>query len=421
MTNKEETVWDVAVIGGGPAGLMAAGRAGENGSRVILLEKNSILGKKLLITGGGRCNMTNAEMDIRKLLEKFEEAGKFLFSTFSQFSSKETLEFFNTRGLQTKVEPGLRVFPITDKSQSVLDVLEKYIQDNNVTIQCNSAVSGFKTSENKIISATLEDGREIKAKNFILATGGKSRPETGSTGEGFSWLRKIGHTIIEPSSALVPIAILDEWVKKLQGLSLSDVKISLVQYEKKVEAKKGKMLFTHFGISGPTILNMSKHVGDLLKHDDVTISIDLFPQYGLDKMNTELQELFKKQNKKQLKNCLPDIIPSTLVPVILELTDINPKTPANSVTREDRIKLMEILKSLNMKVKGLLGVENAIVSSGGVSLDEVDFKTMSSRLFPNLYLVGDILNVNRPSGGFSLQLCWTTGFVAGTSASKNNN
>jgi predicted Rossmann fold flavoprotein len=254
----------------------------------------------------------------------------------------------------------------------------------------------------------------------LLATGGLSRPETGSTGDGFTWLKNIGHTIIKPSFALVPVAIKDEWVKKLQGVTIPSVKITLLQDGQKQGVKKGKILFTHFGVSGPTVLNMSKDIGELLKYGDVTVSLDLFPASGHDKLNLHLQDFFKQQNKKKIKNCLGEMIPSALVPIVLELTGVDPETLVHSITRDNRLKLITTLKNLTMTVAGLLGADKAIVSSGGIDLTEVDFKTMSSRLYPNLYVVGDVLNIDRPSGGYSLQLCWTTGYVAGTHAGQKS-
>jgi predicted Rossmann fold flavoprotein len=411
-----KTVWDVVVIGGGPAGMMAAGRAAERGARVILIEKNEALGKKLLITGGGRCNVTNAEFDTRKLLAKFRGNDKFLFSAFSQWSVKETLDFFHMRDMQTKVEAEQRVFPITNKAQSVRDALVEYIKKGNVTMLSNSAVTGLIREYDAIVGVTLKNKKEVRAKSVILATGGKSRPETGSTGEGFEWLKSIGHTIIESDAALVPIAVKEGWVKRLAGLSLPNVKITLLQNDAKQASAVGKILFTHFGLSGPAILNMSKDVSELLKYGEVIISLDLATSLDYGQLNLKLQEIFKEQSNKKFKNSLSALLPSSLAPVIVELSGIDPDKQSNSVTREERLGLVKLLKHLDISVEGLLGVEKAIVTSGGVSLDEIDFKTMSSRLFPNLYLVGDILNIDRPSGGYSLQLCWTTGFVAGNSA-----
>ena len=426
--NYESEIYDVAVIGGGPAGMMSAGRAAELGNKVILLEKNPTLGAKLLITGGGRCNVTNAEYDVRTFLSKYnnkaQQGDKFLFSAFSQFSVKDTLEFFNSKGMPTKVEAGNRVFPVSDSAQSVWDVLTTYMKNGSVEIMTNAIVAGFETDKteekiNKIISIKLNGGKTIKAKKFILATGGTSRPETGSTGDGFTWLKELGHKVIASENALVPVTLdmggKNIWLKNLQGVTLQDIKLTTFQNNQKQEVKKGRLLFTHFGISGPTVLNMSKDISELLKYGEVEIRLDLLPSLDHGMMNTRLQELFLIDNKKKIKNSLGSFIPSALVDAVLSLANINSDIENNSITREQRMKLIEIIKGIPMNVTGLLGADKAIVSSGGVDLTEVDFKTMQSRLIPNLYLVGDILNIDRPSGGYSLQLCWTTGYVAGSS------
>ncbi|MES2213416.1 MAG: NAD(P)/FAD-dependent oxidoreductase [Patescibacteria group bacterium] len=420
MENADK-IWDVVVIGGGPAGMMAAGRASELGAEVLLLEKNDSLGKKLLITGGGRCNLTNAEPDVRKFLSKFKDSDKFLFSPFSQFGVQESLDFFHSRGMETKVEALGRVFPASNSAQSVWNTLLEYLKANNVSIRSNCPVTGFEKSENKITAVVLKNAKKIESKiyarKFILATGGKSRPETGSTGDGFEWLKTIGHTVVEPSVALVPVTTSDAWVKRLQGVSMSEVKITLLQNEIKQDAKVGKILFTHFGVSGPTILNMSRDIGELLKYGEVVISLDLLPHLDHGQLNTELQKIFAENDKKKIKNVLDVLVPSAVAPIILELAEINSDTACNSVTRENRMTLIKILKGMQIHPTGLLGEDKAVITSGGISLDEVDFKTMSSKLFPNLYVVGDILNIDRPTGGYGLQLCWTSGYVAGTNTS----
>ena len=318
--------------------------------------------------------------------------------------------------METKEEAYGRVFPSSNKAESVWNVLLEYLKQNKVTIKSNSPVIGFTKNNNQIVSVVLKNKETIFAKSFILATGGKSRPETGSTGDGFLWLKEIGHNIIEPSASLVPIKTKNDWVKKLQGVSLDNVKITVFQNNQKQNTKKGKMLFTHFGLSGPAILNLSHDIGELLKYGDVSLALDVLPTLDPGQLNLKLQEIFKEKSNKKFKNTLDSLLPSSLVPIVVELSKINGDTPSHSITREERISLVQLLKNIEIEVDGLLGTDKAIVTSGGVSLDEVDFKTMSSRLYPNLYLVGDILNIDRPSGGYSLQLCWTTGFVAGTSS-----
>jgi predicted Rossmann fold flavoprotein len=416
--SNDNSPWDVIVVGGGPAGMMAAGTAAENGAKVIIIEKNDELGKKLLITGGGRCNVTNSEFDDHKLLKKFKGDGKFLFSAFSQWSVKETLDFFHAHGMNTKIENELRTFPVSDSARSVWDVLVKNMEQHRVRILSNTPVTGIVREKKTLTGVMLANKKVVRGRSIILATGGMSRPETGSTGDGYSWLKDIGHTIVEPVPSLVPIAMKDPWIKRLAGVKLSDIKITVLQNGRKQSAAKGKILFTHVGISGPTVLNMSKDVGELLKYGDVLLSLDLFPSQDHGALSAKLLELFTEHHNKILRNAITNIVPAAFVPVIVKLSGINSEKQCNSVTKEERLKLVSLLKNIPMHVKKLLGAEKAIITSGGVVLDEVDFKAMCSRLFPNLYLVGDLLNIDRPSGGYSLQLCWTTGFVAGKSAAK---
>ncbi len=443
-----KNIWDVVVIGGGPAGMMAAGTAamelskkfalleqtGTESTRapkVLLLEKNSSLGKKLLITGGGRCNITNAEFDTRIFLSKFSGRNRkddqFLFSAFAKWDVQDTLDFFNSRGLETKVEALKRVFPATDSAESVWDVLEAYMKEGGVTVRCKQSIKKFTQKDGTIESLTLITGEEIRARSFILATGGKSRPETGSTGDGFAWLKEFGHSVSESNAALVPLTLKDTWTKDLSGLTLDDIQLTVFQEKTEDTAHrikhlrtKGKLLFSHKGITGPTILNMSRDVGELLKYGDVTIELDLLPSKAPDVLHAEFQELLKMNSNKKVKNVLAELMPAALVQPLLEMTAIDLDTFSHSLTREKRIELLKLVKALPLHVKGLQGVEKAIVTSGGVALTEIDFKTMRSRLISNLYVVGDLLNFDRPSGGYSLQICWTTGVVAGTSATQDS-
>ena len=420
MTKENKYDYDVTVIGGGPAGMMAAGKAASRGLSVLLLEKNPAPGKKLLLTGGGRCNLTNNKLDIRTMLSKYKGNDQFLFSAFAQFSVKDTLEFFNSRGLATKEENEGRVFPVTDSAKSVFDVLKDYMEKGGVKIKTGIEVEDLSIepgTKNIIISTkdlTAQAGNQkIIAKSCIVATGGTSHPETGSTGEGFLWLKKLGHTIIDNDFALVPIALKDEWVKKLGGITLGDIKLSVFQNNKKQFIKKGDILFTHFGISGPTVLNMSKDVGELLKNGEVVIELDLFPKLDLGALRRKIQELLADESNKKLKNTISRLVPASLGLALLEFSNIGGETPNHHVSAESRKKLAILMKSIPLHVFHLLGSEKAIVSSGGVILEEVNFKTMQSRIIPNIFLVGDVLNIDRPSGGYSLQLCWTTGYIAG--------
>jgi predicted Rossmann fold flavoprotein len=413
---QRERSFDVVVIGGGPAGMMAAGRAAECGASVVLLEKNARLGEKLLISGGGRCNLTNATFDPQVLLKKYGVAEKFLYSPFSKFGVTETLDFFHARNMQTKVELGNRVFPESDRSQSVFDVLEAYMRSGGVIVRTRSVVSSIQVSNGIVTGILLSDGTKILGKKYILATGGKSHPETGSTGDGFKWLKEIGHTIIDPDPSLVPIRVKEVWIRELSGISFEDVKLSIFQNGKKQGSNRGKLLFTHIGLSGPLVLNMSKDIGESLKYGETEVSVDFFPTTDAKALDMKIQEVFSENLNKQIKNVLREIAVPLLVPVLLHLASIDSEKEVNSITKEERLAIGKLLKDFRLQVAGLLGPEKAIVTSGGVSLTEVDFSTMRSRLYPNLFLVGDILDIDRPSGGYSLQLCWTTGFVAGESA-----
>jgi hypothetical protein len=425
----EQTVWDVIVVGGGPAGMMAAGRAAERGRRVLLLEKNATLGKKLLITGGGRCNVTNNTPDVRAMLAKYKGSDKYLFSAFAQFGVTETLSFFQDRGMVMKEEAERRMFPVSNKAQSVWNALVEYMKQGNVTVRTKSEVTSviFNSKTDEVV-ITLQDGTKIRSKNCIVSTGGTSRPETGSTGDAFPWLKKMGHTVLASDSALVPIALKDSWVKRVSGVALKDIKLTSYQGGVKQKVYKGKMLFTHFGISGPAVLNMSRDIGELLsgvegseytqvkteKDDDVVIMLDLFPSLDGGALKEKLQGILIGQSNKKLRNALALLMPSALVKVLLEVAEIDGEVVNHSVRAEDRKKLVSMMKAIPLHVSGLLGKDKAVISSGGVALTEVNFKTMQSRIVPQLYLVGDVLNIDRPSGGYSLQMCWTTGYVAGS-------
>jgi len=414
MNEFSGKLWDVVVIGGGPAGMMAAGRAAELGASVLLLEKNPSLGVKLLITGGGRCNVTNVHPDLRVLLSRYKGSDQFLFSAFSQYDNQQVMKFFHARGMPIKVENEGRAFPVSDSSRSVWEVLTSYLEQGKVQVQYNAVVTELVSENGAVVSARLRDGSQIMSRKFIVAVGGSSRPETGSAGDGFKWLRNLGHRIAPVNRALVPIALKDVWVKKLQGVSLTDIKLTTLLDGEKQSARKGKLLFTHVGVSGPTVLNMSRSIGELLPYGEVVILLDLLPQFDHGQLKEKLHFLLTSESNKKIKNSMVGIIPSALVPIVLDIAKIDAEKFSHSVSREERILLITVMKAIPMHVKELLGSGKAIVSSGGVELTEVNFKTMQSRLIPNLYIIGDMLNVDRPSGGYSLQLCWTTGFVAGS-------
>ena len=416
--------YDVIVIGGGASGMMAAGIAGQNGKRVLVLEKNKEMGAKLKITGGGRCNVTHAELEVRKLLKFYGENEKFLHSTFSQFSVQDTFNFFEKLGLPLVVQALNRAFPNTEKAIDVFKVLEKFMKDNNVTVLTKTPVTKIHHEDNKITSVTA-NGKVYFADSFILATGGVSHPETGSTGDGFKWLKELGHTIADPTPSIVPIAVSNSWIHALSGKSFDNVKITFFVTAKEVTTKSffktGRILATHFGLSGPLILNSAQKIGDLLHEGSVTATINLFPGQDLGAVERLILETFDAHKNKAFKNVFSELVPSGMASGILPLVQefipfLEIDTKVHSVTKDSRKKLVKLLTELPVDVTDLMGLDRAVVADGGIPLEEVDTKTMRSKKINNLFVTGDLLHVNRPTGGQSLQLCWTTGYVAGKHA-----
>lgn len=415
---KTDEQYDVIVIGGGASGMMAAGIAAQNGSRVLLLEKNVRLGEKLKITGGGRCNITNAEYDTHALLKHFGEGQQFLYSPFAQFGVKDTFAFFESRGLPLVVQERKRAFPKTERALDVFLALEKFLQTNKVTIKAGVKVNCLQTKNGLISGVETKEGA-FTALQYILATGGQSHPETGSTGDGFKWLEQLGHKVVPPKPSVVPLAVKEMWVKSLSGVSLSFMRISFFVDGQKKFKKLGKILFTHFGLSGPLILNSAKKVDDLLHEGVVTAHIDTYPDTDQGALEEKMLKIFDANKNKMLKNIFDQIVPEGTKDAILSLLpSVDADKKVHSITKEERKQIATLLKALPLTITGLMGYERAVVADGGVSLAEVDTKTMRSKLFENLYITGDLLHINRQSGGYSLQLCWTTGFVAGTHASK---
>ncbi|MFA6408192.1 MAG: aminoacetone oxidase family FAD-binding enzyme [Candidatus Paceibacterota bacterium] len=414
---KSASRYDVIVIGGGASGMMAAGRAAALGKQVLLLEKNEKLGAKLAITGGGRCNITNAEEDTRLLLSKYGKATKFLHSAFAQFGVQDTFSFFESRGLALKIEAYKRAFPKTERATDVVAVLAQYLAKGRVDVRTGVTVTQIVAKDGKIEKVHTNTG-VFSARSFILATGGVSHPETGSTGDGFKWLANIGHVVEKPTPTLVPLKVKEGWVKKLSGVSIPMMKITFFSHGEKKFSHSGPLLFTHFGISGPTVLNSSGKVADLLHGGSVRAYIDLFPNLDQGALGKKITELFDANKNKQLKNVLKDIVPPGTSESFLALVpSIDPEVKVHSVTKEHRHELVALLKRIPMLVNGLMGLDKAVVADGGLPLTEVDMRTMRSVHHQNLFVTGDLLNITRPSGGYSLQLCWTTGFVAGSHAS----
>lgn len=410
----ENNKYNFAVIGAGPSGMIAAGHAAELGGRVILLEKNDRPGIKLSITGKGRCNITNAEEDLKKLIAVYGKKGKFLYPALNKFSNKDVVDFFESRGIRTKVERGKRVFPCSDSSKDVIDCLKKYLKENGVEIKFNSAVEKIIVSpknKNNIKKIILKDGREISADKYLIATGGKSYPGTGSTGDAYGWLKKLGHTVVDPEPALTPIIIKENTAKQLEGLSLKNVEISLWK-NRKLASYFGEALFTGNGLSGPIILNLSRDVRKN-KIENLKIKIDFKPTLDYLTLDRRIQRDFEEQKNKQYKNSLDKLLPKKLIPIIIKLSGIKENKKINEITKIERKKIINLLKEFELSIKGLAGFEKAIVTSGGVELKEVNPKTMQSKILNNLYFSGEILDIDGPTGGYNLQIAWSTGYLAG--------
>jgi len=396
--------------------MIAAGHAAEFGFRVILLDKNEHLGLKLSITGKGRCNITNAEESLNKIIDSYGKNGKFLYSALNQFSNKDAVAFFESHGLKTKVERGGRVFPVSDNAKDVAECLKKFLKDNDVEIKLNSSVEKIiicteNCNAKKIEKIILKNGEEVFADNFVFATGGKSYPGTGSTGDAYKWLKNIGHTVVAPKPALTPIIVKEEIVKKLEGLSLKNVEVSLWE-KRKLDSRFGEASFTGNGLSGPVVLDLSKKVSEN-KTKDLKIKINFKPALGYPVLDKRILKDFEEQKNKQFKNSLNKLLPKKLIPVIIELSGIDENKKVNEVTKIERKKIIKLLTEFELSVKGLVGFGKAIVTSGGVDLKEVDPKTMKSKIIDNLYFAGEILDIDGPTGGYNLQVAWSTGYLVG--------
>ena len=407
----------VIIIGGGPAGIMAAIRAAENGASVTLYEKNSALGRKLRITGKGRCNITNLA-DTTEIIKNIPGNGKFLYSALENFSAVDTINFFESLGLKTKVERGNRVFPESDNAADVIDALTKRLAILNVDVKLNSRVDEIFTNGDKIIGVEVRK-KFIDADVVILATGGKSYPATGSTGDGFKFAENLGHTVTKILPALVPLEVEEDFVKDLQGLSLKNVRAVLKADGKVIGEQFGEMLFTHFGVSGPIILTLSRAVAKLLAEKSfVELAINLKPALTPEQLDARILRDFQKFKHKSIKNALVELLPTKLIAPILDLSYIAEDKKIDAVTKDERRRLIENLCALPLTVTKTRPIAEAIVTSGGVDVREVNPKTMASKFIKGLYIVGEVLDIDGYTGGFNLQAAWATGNAAGINLIK---
>ena len=410
---KDERV--VAVIGGGAAGLMAAGRAGQLGARTVLLEKNREMGRKISISGKGRCNVTNAG-DIAAFIANYHGNGQFLYSVFSRFFNEDLIRFFEARGVPLKRERGGRIFPVSDKAADIVEALVKYVSENSVEVRSNENALEI-IQENGAVTGIKTAGGYIRATRVIVSTGGKSYPATGSTGDGYRWAKQMGHTVIPARPALVPLNTREEWSKELQGLSLKNVEVSLRRNEKVLAREFGEMLFTHFGVSGPVILTLSRYVvEENAAPGQLRLEINLKPALDEEKLDRRLQRDFSKFQRRQLKNALDEILPKSLVRSVITAGGIDPEKFVHQVTKKERRDLLRAMTALTLTVEGPRSLAEAIVTAGGVALPEINPRTLESRLVKGLYFAGEVLDIDGYTGGYNLQAAFSTGYVAGEHA-----
>lgn len=408
-------IYNVCVIGGGPAGGIAAIRAGEVCKNVVLIERNNSICKKLLLTGKGRCNVTNtASLDT--FIDKFEKQGPFLRSAFQLFFNQDLIDFFEAKGLRLKIERQGRVFPDTDEAESIVNVLIEYLLENKVNILYKKRVMGIKKKDD-VFQVDLNNNEKISANKIILATGGLSYRETGSSGDGFNIMKRLGHMIEPLIPGLVPLKTKEEWVKELQGLSLRNIRIIFRYGNKKMVSPVGELMFTHFGVSGPLVLDLSRKVIAILERSKVVrLFIDLKPGLTSEQLNTKLLNEFKNEGNIKLKNYMKNLLPQKLVPLFMQIADIDPEKKTNQINQKERKSIINLLKDLPLTISGSLHIEEAMVTAGGISTREIDPKTMESKIVSGLYFAGEVIDGCASSGGYNLQQAFSTGYLAGERA-----
>ena len=401
---------DVTVIGGGPAGLLASAVAAQNNKKVVLLDKNDILGRKLRITGKGRCNITNSA-DISDFIGMVCTNSSFLYSAFYSFTNDDLISLFKSLGVDVKEERGGRIFPKSDSAKEVADALAKYAKDNGVIVKKDTVKSVKKNAEGCFEISAGHNGK-IESDKLIIATGGVSYPLTGSTGDGYKFAESFGHTVISPKPSLIPLTVSEGYISDLQGLSLKNISINIEKDSKSVYKDFGEMLFTHYGLSGPVILSASSNLKDIEKNN-YTVHIDLKPALDINQLDKRVQRDFEKNTNKNFSNSLDELLPKKLIPVIIKLSGIDPYTKVNQISRAQRIKLCSLIKDLSFAVNGTRPVSEAIITRGGVCVKEVNPSTMQSKLVDGLYFAGEVLDVDAYTGGYNLQIAFSTGYLAG--------
>ena len=405
----------IIVIGGGPAGIMAALAAANGGAEVTLWERNKSLGRKLAITGKGRCNITNMA-DTKDLVKNMPGNGSFLYSAFTRFSAEDTWDFFEQHGLQLKVERGRRVFPLSDNAHEVVEVLVQALHEAGVKIEYNLRAKELALQNKQIIGVYDYPGRLYPADAVIIATGGVTYPATGSTGDGYALAAQAGHTIIPPKPSLVPLETVESWPSEVSGLALKNVEMTIRDQDKVLDKAFGEMLFTHFGLSGPIVLSLSKVVTAAAEMGrGLTALIDLKPALSEEKLDERLLRNNQKFSRKHFINSLDELLPASLIPVFVRLVGIDPHKPVNQLTKEERREMVYMLKSLPLTIKGPRPISEAIVTSGGVQVKEINPKSMASNLISGLYFSGEVIDIDGYTGGYNLQAAWSSGYVAGCS------
>ena len=406
---------NVIVVGGGAAGMMAAVFAARNGQNVQLLEKNEKLGKKLFITGKGRCNITNAA-DIEDLCTAVISNPKFLYSGFYSFTNQQVIDFFEELGVKTKIERGERVFPVSDHSSDVIAAFSRELKLLGVSVSLHTEVRELLCEQDKVCGVLLTNGKKMKADAVIVATGGISYPSTGSTGDGYRFAKETGHRVTELLPSLVPMEVRQWYAKELQGLSLRNIEIRITDGKKKLYEEFGEMLFTHYGVTGPVILSASSVVGKTLRKKELTLHIDLKPALSEEQLDKRILREFDANHNKQYKNSIDSLFPAKLKPIMIELSEIEPEKKVNEITKEERQRLVHLIKDFTMTLTGLRSYNEAIITKGGVSVKEIDPGTMESKKMKGLYFAGEVLDLDAVTGGYNLQIAWSTGYLAGINA-----